>query len=537
MRVRTRHYALLTVLAPAWTFLAGCGQDNAWTASRDDSYSDDIQKLVEDRIVEQSDTRTATQRWEKHKAGDYQTGEDGERDREKAELERKREEVARKLIEAGPLSLIDCLAYSLVFNDEIRAARATVRSMDGEKLIVRSRFLPRLTFDLSSNSLVGNVAENLAMGVRGLQTLLEVGKDNALDVALRTTQRDALFSYEQVAAGLLSEVRTRFYTILLRKQQLVTRRELLREFTARYERMQALEKKHWVVALDVLTAEMNVLNEGLRINLLEKEILRQKMDLLKAVGFPVGMTDVKVAGEQEAFGLALDEGVRIAIRRSTAIAQARATVFEQDRVVRQIIWEYLPSIDMHGGYRDHRVAAGGALETADRVYSTNPFAESLIRRTDAGTFGTDSGWLGSHTSGWYLDLVLELPIFSGLQRTGTFKKERALLDRARHLLCNATAAAELDVRKAYQTVREREMSTNILRETVRISKRRLELQERLKERGRISDDQLETFRERFFNDQDAYFNGQVRLVEAQEALRTAMRYFEPLREQEQEKEE
>ena len=105
MPARTRHYALLTVLASAWTFLAGCGQDNAWTASRDDSYSDDIQKLVEDRIAEQSDTRTAAQRWEKHKAGDYQTGEDFAQDQQRAELERKREEVARKLIEAGSVRL------------------------------------------------------------------------------------------------------------------------------------------------------------------------------------------------------------------------------------------------------------------------------------------------------------------------------------------------------------------------------------------------------------------------------------------------
>ncbi len=54
------------------------------------------------------------------------------------------------------------------------------------------------------------------------------------------------------------------------------------------------------------------------------------------------------------------------------------------------------------------------------------------------------------------------------------------------------------------------------------------MQERLKELGKITDNELETFRERFFADQDNYFEKQIDLVEAQERLRLAMRYFEPV---------
>ena len=61
---------------------------------------------------------------------------------------------------------------------------------------------------------------------------------------------------------------------------------------------------------------------------------------------------------------------------------------------------------------------------------------------------------------------------------------------------------------------------------MRISKERLRLQEVLKDNSMISANQLETFRERFFSDQDGYFEQQIRLIESQEELRREMRYFE-----------
>ena len=83
-----------------------------------------------------------------------------------------------------------------------------------------SRFLPRLTLDLSRRSLTENVGSNVAASLHGIQTLLEFGKDNPLDVRLRELERDSLFGYEDVVAEVLSEVRLRFYTVLLKQQQL-----------------------------------------------------------------------------------------------------------------------------------------------------------------------------------------------------------------------------------------------------------------------------------------------------------------------------
>jgi outer membrane protein TolC len=505
----------------------GCGKDTAWTAAGDRTYRDDIQHVVERRIEALSDGEGGAARWRRHQAGDYQDANaSGRMRRHAAELSRHR--AAQRALGGGPLSLEACLIHALLYNDDIQAALAEVRSTGGEKLIVQSRYLPRLTYDLSAENLVGSAGRNLAMGLRALQTVLEFGKDNPLDVSLRASQREALFAYEDTVASALSTVRLKFYTILLRQKQLAARRLLREEFQKRYDRIRRLAEARRVPELDVLTAKLNVLNERAQINALDRETRRQKIELLQAMGFPLSRTAFELTGRQERFRLPMARAVKIAFARSTQIAQARADVFEQDRVVRQIVWEYLPSIELHGGFREERLVVGGALASDDRLYAANGFAEDLIAKVADKTFMTDASWLGPG-GGWFLDLTVELPLLSGLERTGRYRMEKALLVRDWHRLLAEVYETELDVRQAYQTVLERERDTEIFGEKVRISRERLRVNERLKELNKIGDDALETFRNQFFSDQDAYFQKQIDLVAAQEDLRRTMRYFSPLR--------
>jgi len=507
--------------------LPGCQKDNALTASLDRSYHDPIQRVVDDKIAQQSAGATGAQRWEQYKANEYQTPAQAPRDPYSQEMETSRRQQADRLLAPGKISLADCLASCLALNDRIQASRAVVRSTGGDKLIAQSRFLPHLAYDLSRRSAAENVGHNVAMSVAAFQTLLEFGKDNPIDVALRDIERQALFDYEQAAAAALSEVRLRYFTILLRQQQLAERGKLRAEFQAGYERVRKLEESRRMLQVDVMTSRLNVLNEDTRINALEKEILRLKMDLLYSVGLPVQMTSFELDGEPEQFTTPIDDATEIAYRRSTRIAQARATVFEQDRVVRQVIWEYFPHVDMVGGYRGRYVSAGGQLVDVDRTYGAGPLADYHVKPWNGTQFATDPSWLDLDASKGFWAFQVELPIFTGLERTGRFQREKALLDQDRHLLSDTVWTTDLDVRKAYQTVLEREKETEILQETVRISKERLRVKERLKEMGMITDNELETFRDRFFADQDKYFEQQIRLVEAQERLRLAMRYFEP----------
>jgi len=323
-----------------------------------------VQEVLEEKIRDQRVDKTGQERWESLQADAYQSPEDAAWRRERSSRRREREEKLRRLIEQGPLRLTDCLAFSLECNDEVQAKRAAIQAVGGDELIVRSRFLPHLFFNLDQESkntdLFSDRRNRTDSYFRWSQTLLEFGKDNPADVALRESQRRVLFDYEDAVRAVLSDVRLRFFTVLLREQQLRERMGLLEEFRKEYEKILKRYEKSQVVEVDLLTARLNMLNEETRINSLKKEILRQKIDLMHLVGFPVGMTDFGLAGNLETLDLDVDKAVETALERSTDVAQSRAVLAERQRQARQVWWEYGPGRVERG----RRLVRLGALRRA-----------------------------------------------------------------------------------------------------------------------------------------------------------------------------
>jgi outer membrane protein TolC len=511
-------------------FLTGCRllDGNSAAGSSDDSAA--MQTLVEHKLEAQQKTADGRQRWDDYKSDEYQTEADIAQDRRALPTERSRQEVAAQRLAAGPLTLEECLVCSLEFNDPIQARRAEIRATSGDALIARSRFLPQMTYYLEheNSALGGQPATNeTRQTLRVTQTLLEFGKDHATDVALRESERKALFAYEESVREVLSRTRRKFFTVALRQLQLDERRKSLAEFRERYNQVVALEKARRVLEVDVLTARLNMLNEEANINSLEKEALRQEFNLLNAIGFPVGATNLAIAGAVERFDLSLEAAVTTALKRSSAIAVKRAAVAEQARVARQSVWDYGPKVALQAGWGNNQAAAGVAISNSSGTYGVTAFAEGYAEKA-ADRYLAELEQLADDEEGWSVNLSVEIPLFDGLERKGLYRRERSTLVRLRHELQAAIDDVELGVRAAYQTMLERRKEVDILRETVMISKERLRVQERLKELGKISDNELETFRNRYFQDQDKYFTQQIALVEAQEDIRSQMRFFEPL---------
>ena len=66
---------------------------------------------------------------------------------------------------------------------------------------------------------------------------------------------------------------------------------------------------------------------------------------------------------------------------------------------------------------------------------------------------------------------------------------------------------------------EQKEQLEILKRRVDIAKKRFEINEKLKEFGKIDDNQLETFRQSFFNQQNALYSGQDSLIRAEEDIK------------------
>jgi outer membrane protein TolC len=534
-----RRTACVRAAAIAALLGCGCGGGSRLGAVEKAIGTDRVLDRIDERIRDERRDAAGVDRWAQLAGTQYQDDAAIDRLRGRPDIERRRGEQAARMAAAGPLRLEACLSFALEFNDELQAARAVLKARAGEAVMLRSRFLPKLAYtvdneltkeneDDDGNS-IDDASHSFDHFLRLDQTIAEFGRQNSEEVTLRASARAALFAYEDAVRSTLSTARRRFFTILLRRQQVAERQKLLAEFQQRYEKMHRLERARRVLEVDVLTARLNVLNEEARINSLEREILREKIDLLRAIGFPVRMTDVRLDGSLEQFGMDLEAAVAMGLRRSTSVAQARAQVAEQLQVVREVGLRYGADLSANAGVKCGTTAAGVAFDTAEGLYSLGAFAEQHFQ-DEVAAWSTGNSTLNAQNPGWSADVRLKVPLFDGQKRRGAYLKERALLLQSAHELRSAVDAGEAAIRKAYYTMIERRKELEILEETVAISKERLRVKERQKELvGGISDNELETFRNRFFTDQDSFFRGQISLMAAQESLRFAMRYFEPQR--------
>jgi outer membrane protein TolC len=435
------------------------------------------------------------------------------------------------------LTLGECLRLAFANNSEIKGTRQQMFGVGGSKLIVNSRFLPTIEivnqYEHFRNFGSTNAHDD-AYGVRAeiTQRILEYGKDNPLDVSLRAEQRETLFNYENKVAEVFSLVRRAFFFIKLKEQQVATRQQSLEGFKRQYERKQRrMEEGGLSVKIEVLTARLNVLEEESRINSLKRQQFNRKMDLLRLIGLPVGADRVEFEGQMDSFGLdtfEMDGAVRLALAQNSEVAFAEALVTEQQRVLDQLRFEYMPDLRFTAGYQDTDGKVGADLVNRDDTWGLDvvgqPQAFDEEKGQTLGLFGNGITLAGPD-EGWFAGVQLRLPLFEGHARKGRQIEAKADLAGLEAVLADKQDLVELGVRQSHKFLLEQKFQVELEQERVRIEKERLSIQEQLRAIGKITDDELETFRRQFFAAQDSLFREQEALIERQEDLRLSMRYF------------
>lgn len=450
-----------------------------------------------------------------------------------------REVAPRKPVAERALTLGECLQLAFTQNNEIKQAREQILGVGGSKIIANSRFLPAIelinqyeratAFEAPDGS-----AEAYSFGAKITQRILEYGKDNPIDVTLRAEQRDALFTYENKVATVFSLVRRAFLLIKLKERQIAARQQLLEQFEKQYEvKQQRLTAGNLSVKIEVLTAHLNVLNERSRINTLGRERFNRIMELLRLIGMPVSADQVKLVGEMDSFGLGqldLEPMVRLALAQSSDVALAEAIVAEGARSLDQIRFEYWPDLRFTSGYQDRNGSAGATISNQNNTWGLDVTGQPRLpnsrdeRGRGLGLFG-DEVSLGSPDPGWFAGLQLRIPIADGNVRKGEKIEARAFLNGVKAALADQKDLVELRVRQSYTFLAEQNFQVELAQENVNIERERFQIQEELRNVGKITDDQLETFRRTFFAAQDDLFFEQENLIERQEDLRLTIRYF------------
>jgi len=437
------------------------------------------------------------------------------------------------------LTLDECLQLAFANSNEIKQAREQILAVEGSKYITNSRFLPSIElinqYEHFRNFESDNDTDDAhTISAKITQRILEYGKDNPLDVSLREEQRDALFNYENSVAIVFSQVRRAFFFIRLKEQQIATRQELLKQFEKQYEiKQQRMEAGNLSVKIEVLTAYSNVLNEKSAINGLERERFNRKMDLLRLIGLPVGADKVEFDGQMDSFGLDYfdtDGMIRLALAQSSEVALAEAIVAEQQRVLDQLRYEYAPDLRLRAGYQDENGRIGADLLNEDDTWGLDVFGQPKApgskedRTRNLGLFGNEVT-LSGPDPGWFAGLQLRIPVWEGGSRKGKQIKYKAELNSFKAALEDKKDRIELSVRQYYKLLTEQKFQVELAQENVNIEEQRFSINTELRDVGKITDDALETFRGLFFAAQDKLFRQQEIMIESQENLRLAIRYF------------
>jgi len=181
------------------------------------------------------------------------------------------------------------------------------------------------------------------------------------------------------------------------------------------------------------------------------------------------------------------------------------------------------------GYQDESGTIGADFLNEDDTWGLDVFGQPKVPdlnegQSNLGIFG-NGGALGGPDPGWYAGLQLRIPIIEGGARTGRQIRERALLNTFKAALEDQKDRIESNVRKRYNLLTEQKFQVGLQQQNVDIESQRFMIQTQLRDVGRIDDDALERFRENFFREQDGLFREQGNLIERQEDLRFAIRFF------------
>jgi len=452
------------------------------------------------------------------------------------------EKVVERMLEKGgarPTRYLDvrqCMSIALDQNKEVKEAWHLLQQTQiGDQIITRSRLFPQLEFIVNHTNVNydtgalgvpgGTEFDDTQSSLRLSQRILEYGKDAPEEVALRASQRSALYNFESTVRRVLAQVRESFYVILLRNEQIEKRLELLEEFRQDWFRKQTRlrEKEPNIEPEDVLQAETNVLNELGRINILFRLQARLKIALLQLMGEPIGQ-NIELVGAQDETIFELEEAVRLGLENSIEVARLEEEFKEQERLLRQLVWEFAPDVNLQTGVARRGEEVALDVSNLGDTWAVDVTGERFFEPGD----GRDELFLENDDEDFFLNMEMRLPILEGFARIGKIKRERDRLQQAKARVERARELVELDVRQRYETLLERAMNVQLQAQQVAVSKRLFDIKNELREQlpEAVPDFEFEQFRNRFFNDQDRLFEAQASFIAARENLREAMGYFE-----------
>ncbi|MCC7261118.1 MAG: TolC family protein [Candidatus Latescibacteria bacterium] len=426
--------------------------------------------------------------------------------------------------EPPPLTLAFCLDAALQQNRELLQAREQIALVKGDHLQVRSRFLPHL--ELTARAAARDSArfdwhptqDHSSTQLHLAQRLFEFGPDALEDVRLREDLRQALSAYQARVYDLLSQVWEVYHLVLLHEEQLDRRRASRAGFQTLLDQQQARYEHRLATEEEKLSAELDVLEEDLAINKLERRRLDLLLELLRLIGQPLASA-VVLEPVPRLFSLSVEEAIGTALANDVQIGLLRELVAEQRRATGEVFWEFSPDLAFAAGFGAGQNQTRLSLDKMGRTWGLNLDSQQRLQEQLAA--GEER-----RQNRWFAGFEARLPLFEGGATLGRRAMEKARLRQLELRLQDARSARELEVRQAHRALTEASQQEQLQEQRVALIRRRLAIHQILKEKGQADESLFEQVRAQFFAAQDSLLGAQENTLHQQAQLRRLMGYLE-----------
>jgi outer membrane protein TolC len=396
-------------------------------------------------------------------------------------------------LRSGMLSFREAIQRGLEYNLGTIDQMQAVRQARGQSIAVRSTLLPNLNGYLSETVQQVNLR---AFGVRvnspipGFSIPTIVGPFNFFDLRATLSQtvidRTALNNYRSANETLRANqwfaedardlvvfaVGGAYLQVIAAKAKVDSARAQLETANALYQ--QALEQRSaGVIALtDVNRSQIQALTEQQRLLSLENDLAKQKINLARMTGLPLGVSyDISdVVPFSGAPPMDLENALKLALEQRADLRAAEAQVRAAERALSAARAERLPSLSVRADYG---------------VIGTNP-AQSH------GTFAVSGR--------------LNFPIWQGGRTGGNIEQAEAVLAQREAEREDVVGQIESDVRNAYLDLQAAASQVEVARKNIQVTQENLALTRQRFDAGVSDNVEVVQSQESVANAQSDYIN-------------------------------
>lgn len=335
------------------------------------------------------------------------------------------------------LDLRGAIAFALENNFAIRQARERIREQEGLILEVKAQALPNASLDSGYTRTADDLRqqgangsnENWSIALNVRQTLYSGGGVRAALDVQSLVREAALLELQSVINNALLEVRTRFYDVLLAREQIDVQEQNVNLLREQLQTARNRFEAGAVSNFDVLRAEVAVANAQAPLIRARNQYRIAIDELRRTLGFsnldPAEVNKVpEFLGSLDFTPIPYDLQSSIRTALSARPELQRLAKFEQAREV---------GIDLQkAGYRPDLAVVGGYQ--VRKAGDSDRFSDSV----DGWTIGLQSSWA----------------IFDGRATRGRVAQARSQLEQARLTTAEQILAVEVEVRRAISSLQE-----------------------------------------------------------------------------------